>query len=110
MKKISFNFSDFQHDEFRALAKRNGKTFAETIRRALDEWLLIKKKGTTMAINTSHHTGVTVTLHDVNQGNEGVLDFDDAVAVEREGQLELRRGDQVIARFAVGHIAYWYAW
>lgn len=110
MKKISFNFSDFQHDEFRALAKRDHKSFAEVVRRALDEWLSSKKKGTNMSVNTSHHSGATVALHDVNQGNEGVLNFDDVVAVALDGQLELWREDRLVARFAIGHVTYWYSW
>jgi hypothetical protein len=43
---------------------------------------------------------------DANQGNEGVLDLDDGVAIELDGQLELRRDGKVISRFAIDHVSY----
>ena len=44
MKKITINISDKQHKEFSRIAKEEGLTISELIRRALDDYLEKKQK------------------------------------------------------------------
>jgi len=44
MKRITINISDKQHKEFSRIAKEEGLTFSELIRRALDEYLKRQKQ------------------------------------------------------------------
>ena len=44
MKRITINISDKQHKEFSGIAKEEGLTFSELIRRALDEYLRKQKR------------------------------------------------------------------
>ena len=44
MKRININISDKQHKEFHRIAKEEGLTFSELIRRALDEYLKRQKR------------------------------------------------------------------
>jgi metal-responsive CopG/Arc/MetJ family transcriptional regulator len=44
MKRININISDKQDKEFHRLAKEEGLTFSELIRRALDEYLRKQKR------------------------------------------------------------------
>jgi hypothetical protein len=44
MKRININISDKQDKEFHQLAKEQGLTFSELIRRALDEYLRKQKR------------------------------------------------------------------
>ena len=44
MKRININISDKQDKEFHRIAKEEGLTFSELIRRALDEYLKRQKR------------------------------------------------------------------
>jgi len=44
MKRININISDKQHKGFHRIAKEEGLTFSELIRRALDEYLKRQKR------------------------------------------------------------------
>jgi metal-responsive CopG/Arc/MetJ family transcriptional regulator len=44
MKRITINISDKQHKEFSRIAKEEGLTISELIRRALDEYLKKQKR------------------------------------------------------------------
>jgi len=44
MKRITINISDKQHKEFSRIAKEEGLTLSELIRRALDEYLKRQKR------------------------------------------------------------------
>jgi hypothetical protein len=108
LKKISFNFSDFQYEEFQALSKRDNKAFSEVVRNALDDWLLSKKRGVNISVQTTERPGVTIILSDPRRGDDGVLYYDDATANEVDEEVTVWRNDEIVARFNSRYVDCWY--
>jgi len=108
LKKVSFNFSDFQYTEFSELAKRDDITFAEAIRNALDDWLLARKKGLSMTVQTNERPNVTIILSDPRRGDDGILYYDNATVNEIDDELTVWRNDKLVARFNSKAVDSWF--
>ena len=79
MKKVSVYFTDPQSAALDAMAAQAGITFAEALRRALDEWLAYRE-GTKMTIPSAQRTRSTVYVVLLEDGDRTPLTFRNADA------------------------------
>jgi hypothetical protein len=111
MKKVSVYFTDGQAETLEAMAAQAGITFAEALRRVLDEWLALRERGSMSDEATS--TGMSrqscayIKLYD---DNDATLIWRNAeIDEDRDnGRIDVWRGDVRIASFEAREVASWY--
>src|SRR5437660_10757570 len=113
MNKVSVYFTDRQSEALDAKAAQAGVTFAEALRRALDEWLS-QKEGCPMPDATTTTTAPVTTAY-VKTAYVKLNDEDYARAwrnaeIEEDdyGSISVWRDERVIARFAGADVRSWY--
>ena len=105
MKKVSVYFTDRQSEALDAKAAQAGVTFAEALRRALDEWLS-QKEGCPMPDATTTTTAPVTTAYVktayARAWRNAEIEEDDY------GSISVWRDERVIARFAGADVRSWY--
>jgi hypothetical protein len=81
MKKVSVYFTDPQSEALDAMAAQADITFAEALRRALDEWLA-HREGTPMTTSAAQRTSTTVYVNVNEDGERLALTFRNAEVSE----------------------------
>ena len=117
MKKVSVYFTDPQSTALEAQATQAGITFAEALRRALDEWLAYKE-GKPMTIDATPVPVVTstVTVITIEDDERITLRFRNASVVHDEfnGHLTIYRRKKdgslgrTLAYFSGADVSSWY--
>jgi hypothetical protein len=116
MKKISVYFTDPESEMLEAMAAQAGITFAEALRRVLDEWSAYKK-GKPMTTPTTGRTRSTVyVVHLDEDGERTTLTFRNAdvahddynhtvtvYRVKKDGSE-----GRTLAQFAEADVSSWY--
>src|SRR5215471_807751 len=115
MKKVSVYFTDPQSAALDATAAHAGITFAEALRRALDEWLAFKEGHPMTTPSTAVITN-NVYVVVVEDGDRTTLTFRNAGVVHNEfdGSIEIYRlkkdgsPGRTLAQFSKWDMSSWY--
>jgi hypothetical protein len=109
MKKVSVYFTDPQSEALEAKAAQAGITFAEALRRALDEWLQRNQGGAMTDERPTTLTPTAVTTVYVNLGEEGTLTYRNAELIaDYDGNITVWRGERQLASFSARDVSSWY--
>ena len=115
MKKVSVYFTDPQSDALEALAAQAGITFAEALRRALDEWHALKE-GKPMTTPAAQMTSKHVYVVFIEDGERTSLRFRNADVAHDEYNHTLlvyrvkKDGSEgrTLAQIAEADVSSWY--